>query len=1288
MRKYVIILMTVVSGCLANLSAQTAVIIGTGTTSSTIYGPIYRISSTSTVDYSRYQYLYLASELASIPTGAMITEIAWNKSSSFITNPPATFQIYLRNSTAATLVSGSTWASITSGSTLVYSNTNQIISSSTGWIPFSITPFVYTGQNLEVAVDWDISVPTVPSTGPINWNSTSVGTGRVIGATGTTTPPTTLTSSYTFRPNIRFTYILPSYPDMAAINVTPITPIIGLNTVQVTLANYGNTNLNGVPVSLSYSTDGGVTWTAPESFTPTTLSTIGSTQTYTFTTPWNITTGGTYTLCARINPPGVLGDGVPTNDQFCRSVCTGYSGTYTVGGISPHFATLNDAIAALLSCGIVGHVTLNIRPGTYTQQVNIPPISGLSATNTLVIQSETGDSTSVTLTFSSSSSTDYHTIRFNGGSFITLRKLTIEGTGTYTRTIEFNSNSNNITITNCRIYAPITTSSLQNPIYANTTAPNNNITIQNNLISGGYYGVYARFGTATSISSLANYIIIRNNIIRDFYYYGIYGYYLNGIDISKNYISGAGSSTTFQYGIYLGYCGASLAGLIEKNYIVNLGAYGIYMFSTSGASTFAPLNVRNNIVAGFRSSSTVYGIYSSSGNFINYYFNSVRLNNGNSTLTAALYITSGSNINVVNNILSYNGTGAGYSLYKSTSASVTNCNFNCYYSAGPSLAFWNSAVTNLTALQTASGMNNNSIQHNASFISDTVLRTQDAAIYKAGISITGIVDDFDENPRFSPPSIGAVEISPYDLKATSAVANPLPILVNTSNTILFTITNTRDMPFTNPNVYFKRKGMSTPIASEIASTTLISSSSYTHTFATPYIPTSIGNDTLLLWLSHPDDKHKLNDTIIYTFRVHYLDLALTEMIGPGTNVLEGSSNTVTVKVKNNSTYKVANFPISYRVNTLPPITSLHSDTINPGQTNIYSFTTSYTPATMGTDIITIYLGNTREQNRLNDTIRNNITVDRKDVAITTLVNPPTTPTVLPIFSQHVVKVYLRNLGSLPMSLSQVTYQEVGKPPVTEVYTGTVFPNDSVLFSFATLYMPTSAGTKTFKLWVKTSGDMLVSNDTLIRTIVVGAANPIDVKPSSLHSPKFITAGNNTIAAYIKNLGLTQLDSVTIAYKVDSGPAVVERLTGTVSVGDSILYIFSTPANITSTSAQICVFTSNPNGITDAQTYNDTLCKIVQINTLNEHTIQEVPEWQIYPNPVCNTLNIQLISNTTQKVTIELLDLLGKKLHVDNYTVGQGVYVISKDTNLLPNGTYILQLTTTNETKQKKILIYR
>lgn len=1247
--------------------AQT-ITIGTGTSSTYLYGPMYRLSSTSTTDFSRYQYLYTATELAGLPAGATITDISWYKANNLVTNPNATFRIYTKNSTAGSLVAGTAWTSIISGATLSYSSTTQVIPATIGWIPFTLsTPIVYNGQNLEIATDWDISIPATPSTGAINWQYSTVSTGQVIMSTGTTSAPATLASSYTSRPNIRITYTVPAV-DMAVSAITPISPVMGNNTVQVTLRNQGSNSLNGIPVTLSYSTDGGTSWSPAENFTGTTLGAIGNTQVYSFTNLWNVTAGGSYNLCARINTPGVASDANPSNDQFCQSVCVGYSGTYTVGGVAPTFTTLTNAVNTIISCGMSGPVTLNIRPGTYTEQVNIPAIPGSSTTNVLTIKSENNDSSSVNIEFNSSVSTAQHTIRFNGGSNIILSKLTIKGglgASVYARTIEFNSNSSNVTITNSRVYAPNTGSSLYVPIYANTTAANNNVSITNNLIDGGYYAIYGRFGTSTAI--LATNINISGNTIRNYYYYGIYGYYLNGITIAKNSIRGIGSYQ-FSYGMYLYYSNASLPGVIEQNEVINVGAYGIYLSSTGGNSTTNNLTIKNNMVAGFTGlTSTIYGMYSSGGNFINFYNNSIRANQGSTVY--AMYLSSGNNINLRNNVISNNHT-AGYAIYKPSAASVVS-DFNCFYSASASLAYWNTTVcADLTALQTASGANVGSIQHDVAFINDTNLHTNDAMLYKAGQSIAGITNDFDGDTRFTPPSIGADELSPYDLEATSATF-ALPPLASFNNNLSFTLTNVRDMAITNPNVYFKRKGDLVPIASEVAMTTINPAGTYVHVFTTPYIPSATGNDTLIVWLSQSLDKNFYNDTLEYGFVVQRVDGRAMTWVAPNANVLENSTQTIRVKIKNQSSIPIYDFQMSYKQNALPVVTETYTDTLQAGDTTTYTFTTPYTASPMGMDNLKAWITVARDQNHTNDTVSKSIATDRKDITVTTLSNP--TASVLSINSQQVVKVYLRNPGTLPMSLSQVTYQEIGKTPVTEGFVGTVNPNDSILFSFSTLYMPTTAGAKTFKVWAKTTGDVREFNDTLIKTFSVQSVTPIDIAPR-LAAPTLLTSGNNTISMYVRNLGVTTLTTAQVSYQVNTNPIVTETFNGSVTAGDSALYTFTTPAMITDTVVTICLTTSNPNTIGDANTTNDNSCKVVKAPTTSvQDNNLNVQNWVVYPIPAKDKLYQQFTLTQTQNLTIRLVDMSGKVLIQNTQKFAAGSHTLPYDISQLTQGTYLLSI---------------
>ncbi len=77
---------------------------------------------------------------------------------------------------------------------------------------------------------------------------------------------------------------------------------VGPQSVTVQLINNGAINLNGLPVSLEFSTDGGANFSFPEVFIPSILNNTGTTESFTFDQPANLNFGQTYTVVVRINP--------------------------------------------------------------------------------------------------------------------------------------------------------------------------------------------------------------------------------------------------------------------------------------------------------------------------------------------------------------------------------------------------------------------------------------------------------------------------------------------------------------------------------------------------------------------------------------------------------------------------------------------------------------------------------------------------------------------------------------------------------------------------------------------------------------------------------------------------------------------------------------------------------------------------------------------------------------------------------------------------------------------------
>jgi len=71
------------------------------------------------------------------------------------------------------------------------------------------------------------------------------------------------------------------------------------------------------------------------------------------------------------------------------------SGNYTIGGTTPDYPTIAAAVNDLQTLGVTGPVTFKLRNGTYFEQINLTGWTGMSSTNPVTFESESGDSSLV-----------------------------------------------------------------------------------------------------------------------------------------------------------------------------------------------------------------------------------------------------------------------------------------------------------------------------------------------------------------------------------------------------------------------------------------------------------------------------------------------------------------------------------------------------------------------------------------------------------------------------------------------------------------------------------------------------------------------------------------------------------------------------------------------------------------------------------------------------------------------------------------------------------------------------
>jgi hypothetical protein len=480
----------------------------------------------------------------------------------------------------------------------------------------------------------------------------------------------------------------------------------------------------------------------------------------------------------------LLGASIPASAQL--------SGTYTIGS-GGNYASFTAAISALSTNGVSGPVTFNVFSGTYTEQITIPAISGASATNTITFDGI--DASTRTLQYSVSSSYG-RVVTLNGADYIRIKNLTISSTNsTYGFGILFTNAADYNEITDCVINLPSTSTSIWHmgilassaSSYSSTGNWGSNNLIQGNRINGGYYGIRFNGASGSSYTQGAGNKFIDNEII-GYYYYGLYLRYQSHPEVIGNTIIPRLSSTnpitaynSSSYGMYI-YYGKNGPEIVGNT--VMAGRYPFYFYYSNlyTQSTANRALVANNMFVQI-GTSTAYGLRIYYPRYTDVVFNSVHIRTNSTAYGMYLYgYTSNYNNKVLNNWVSYRGSGTFYAQYNNSAASFSEFDHNGYYAFNANVTprfHWGSTssyYTSLTAMQNAvSGFHQNSVWGNPYWVDETDLHSRSHVGYQAGTAFAAVTDDIDGDTRGINPSIGADEypVPPpeYDLSIAKVMIN-------------------------------------------------------------------------------------------------------------------------------------------------------------------------------------------------------------------------------------------------------------------------------------------------------------------------------------------------------------------------------------------------------------------------------------------------------------------------------------------------------------------------------------
>ncbi len=458
-------------------------------------------------------------------------------------------------------------------------------------------------------------------------------------------------------------------------------------------------------------------------------------------------------------------------------------GTYTLGDSLADFLDFNDLIDYLECGGLGGPVIINVLPGSgpFNEHVKFGNIAGSSATNTLTINGNGN-----VLEFLPTINDQRATLLLDGSSYLTFDSLHIKslGTGTLGIGVQLMNNANHITFNNCVMevsteatgtgHAPFVTS---NSLTAATTIglAASNLTVTNCELIGGYYGMVIN-GPTSGPWSQNNYIA--NNVIRDFYIYGLFVRGQENSVFDRNEITrGTRSNISTFYGLYLT---NGMAGTMFTNNSIHnprgnfvgtstVGTYPIYVTGASGTET-NPFYMINNLVYNINVGGVQYGAYFlgfNTNDHFRLYHNSISLadnNPGSSSTIRGMWISSNpTNAEVKNNIfhVSHNGSGTKHAVYYTTPGGIEidhNVVSMASTSGSNSVGFAGVNYTTFEDWQDA-GYDENGSGANPLFLSEALfLYPQAGAISGIGANLTAIAPlDYDGVERPINPSPGAYE---------------------------------------------------------------------------------------------------------------------------------------------------------------------------------------------------------------------------------------------------------------------------------------------------------------------------------------------------------------------------------------------------------------------------------------------------------------------------------------------------------------------------------------------------
>jgi len=423
------------------------------------------------------------------------------------------------------------------------------------------------------------------------------------------------------------------------------------------------------------------------------------------------------------------------------------SGIKSVGG-GGDYSTLNEAFEDLAFKGVSGEVRLRLLDGIYTEQCNIGPIAGSSASNPVFIESFSGDSSDVEIQYDASGNDDNYIFNLLGASHLKFKKLSFRALDSrYGRIFEITGQADSLEFSNNHFMGIENNSSSSEEILIYSDELYfEEMEFNNNRFD---YGTYAIYFNNSSNQYIAETLKLENNYTENIGYYFLSINQIHGIKILNNWIQSNGP------GIRAAQADSLLH--IEKN-ILNVGYGDGLRLNYCQLPVTSRGKIFNNMIFSNKENINQNFVTLNRLENVDLIHNTLKASaSSNWTNVGVLYTQDGSDLKIKNNIIVNHGDDYAYGVNKGSA--ISQSDHNSYFTNGSVLASWDgNSCDSLADLQNQNGMDQNSLVADPNFNASDDLHVNSAELDAAGTGIDYINVDIDNEPRHpETPDIGADE---------------------------------------------------------------------------------------------------------------------------------------------------------------------------------------------------------------------------------------------------------------------------------------------------------------------------------------------------------------------------------------------------------------------------------------------------------------------------------------------------------------------------------------------------